>query len=75
MFKWEQVLLLIELWCYQKTYFNEPLLPIRIRTNNIRKNRHFLIDNKQCLCDHGGFRPMMARKAKYIAGNVYNQIN
>ena len=39
----------------------------------IEKNRHFLIDNKQCLCDHGGLHTMIEIKGKYIPGNVNNQ--
>ena len=26
------------------------------------------------LCDHDGLHPMIARKGKYIPGNVYNQM-
>ena len=40
----------------------------------IDKNKHFIVYNKQCLCDHGGFHPMIEIKGKYIPGNVYNRI-
>ena len=30
-----------------------------------------MIDNRQKLCEHGGFHPMIARKGKYIPGKVY----
>ena len=34
------------------------------------KDRHFMIDNRQCLCEHGGLNLMIARKGKYIPVNV-----
>ena len=40
----------------------------------IEKKRHFIIDNKQCLCENGGLHPMIARKGKYIPENVYNNM-
>ena len=40
----------------------------------IEEKRHFLIDNKEYLCDHGGLHPIVSRKVKYIPVNVYNQI-
>ena len=33
-----------------------------------------MIDNKQCLCEHGGLNPMIERKGKYIPGNVQNHM-
>ena len=39
--------------------------------SRIKKKSQFLIDNKQHLCEHGGFHPMTARKVKYIPDNVY----
>ena len=38
------------------------------------EKRHFMIDNKQCLYEHGFLYPIIARKVKYIPGNVYNHI-
>ena len=32
----------------------------------IDERRHFIIDNKKCLFDHGDLRPMKAIKGKYI---------
>ena len=40
----------------------------------IEKKKHFLIENKQCLCDHGGLHPIIEIKGKYIPGNVYNKM-
>ena len=40
----------------------------------IEKKRHFLIDNKKILCDHGGFHTMISRKVQYIPGNAYNNM-
>ena len=42
--------------------------------SRIEKCIHFLIDNKQCLCEHGGLHTMIARKRKYTPGNVYNHV-
>ena len=36
----------------------------------IGKNRQFLIDNRQNLCEHGVLHPMIARKGKYIPGKA-----
>ena len=36
----------------------------------IDKKRQFFIDNKKCLCEHGGLHPMIARKGKYTPGDV-----
>ena len=38
------------------------------------RNRQFLIDNNQCLCENGVLHPMISRQGKYIPGNVYNNI-
>ena len=38
------------------------------------ENRHFIIENKECLCDHGSLHPMKAIKGKYIAEILYNQM-
>ena len=32
------------------------------------------IYNKECLFDHGCFRPMKSRNGKYIPRNLYNQM-
>ena len=40
----------------------------------IDKNRHFLIDNKQWLYEHGGLHPIIPRKVEYIPVNVYNHM-
>ena len=40
----------------------------------IEKKRYFIIDNKQCLFEHGGLHPRISRKGKYIPGNVYNHM-
>ena len=31
-----------------------------------------MIDNKQLVCEHGGLNTIIARKGKYIPGNLYN---
>ena len=46
----------------KKIHLNEPL------------KRNFLIDNKQCLCDHGDLHTMISRMGKYTPGNVYNKM-
>ena len=38
------------------------------------EKRNFIIDNKGCLCDHGGLHTMKSRNGKYIPGNSYNQM-
>ena len=38
----------------------------------IEKKRQFLIDKNQCLCEHGGLNPMIARNGNYVPGNLYN---
>ena len=38
------------------------------------KKRHFIIDNKKLLCEHGVLYPIIAIKRKYIPGNVYNHM-
>ena len=38
------------------------------------ENIHFLIDNKECLCDHVGLNTMKEIKGKYITGDLYNQM-
>ena len=43
-----------------------------LKKNRIEKNIQFLIDNKKCLCEHGGLYKMISRMGKYIPGNVYN---
>ena len=40
------------------------------KQSRIEKKRHFIIDNNQCLYEYGGFNTMIARKGKYIPGNV-----
>ena len=40
--------------------------------SRMEKMRHFMIDNKKYLCEHGGLHPIIERKGKYIPGNVYN---
>ena len=40
----------------------------------MKKNKLFLIDNKQCLCEHGVLHLMVERKGKYIPGNVHNHM-
>ena len=37
------------------------------------ENRHFIIQNKEFLCDNCFLHPMKVRKGKYIPGNLYNQ--
>ena len=34
----------------------------------------YFIDNRQTLCEHGGFNPMIKIKGKYISGKVYNNM-
>ena len=34
------------------------------------KKRHFIIDNKECWCDHGCLHSMKVVKGKYTPGNV-----
>ena len=51
-----------------------PYEHLELEQVRIEKNRCFLIYNKQCLCEHNGLHPMMARKGKYNQGNVYNDI-
>ena len=72
LFKWNKLLLLVEIWWDQKNHINEPLGPLRIRKTRIEKNGHFLINNKQWLCEHGGLHPMIERKVNYIPVNAYN---
>ena len=38
------------------------------------ENRHFIIDNKECLCYHGFLHPIKSRNDKCTPGNLYNQI-
>ena len=47
---------------------------LELEQRRIYKKRHFLIENKPFLCDHGGLHPTIAIKGKYIPGNVYNQM-
>ena len=72
MFKWNKLLLLVELWWAQINYLNEPLWTFRIRKNRNREKIHFLIDNRKILYEHGGLHPMIARKVKYTPRKVYN---
>ena len=37
----------------------------------IDKKIHFIIDNKQCTCDHSVLYPMISRKGKYIPENAF----
>ena len=32
----------------------------------IYEKRNFIIDNKECLCGHGGFHPIIEIKSYYI---------
>ena len=48
-------------------------MPIDNQKKKAQKKRYFIVYNKQCLCDHGGFHPMIERKGKFILDNVYNQ--
>ena len=36
--------------------------------------RHFLIENINFLCYHGGLHPLKSRKGNYIPGNVKNKM-
>ena len=74
MFKWNKLLLLLDIWWAQNNYHNEPLWPFIIRKTIIDKKRQILIDNKQCLCEHGGLHQMISGKGKYIPSSVQNHM-
>ena len=74
MFKWNKLLLLVELWWDQILYLNEPCWTFRIRENKNREQNIFSIDNRKNLCEHGGLHPMIARKGNYIPGKLYNSM-
>ena len=56
-------------WPHDRRYYSNHLESEKII---IEKKRQFLIDYKQCLCEHFVLHPMISRKGKYIPGNVYN---
>ena len=45
-----------------------------LKQARIDKKRHFIIDNKQWLCEHGEFHSMIERKGRYIPVNKYNHM-
>ena len=70
MFKWNKLLLLVDIWWAQIHYLNEPFWTFRTRKTRMENN--VLIDNRQKLCEHGVLHPMIATKGKYTPGKVYN---
>ena len=52
----------------------DPYDRLESEKTRIKKNKPFLIGDNQSLCKHGGLHPMIARKVKYIPGNIYNHM-
>ena len=51
-----------------------PLDHFELEQRRIDEIRKYLIDNKECLCNHSYLHPMKSRKGKYIPDNLYINI-
>ena len=51
-----------------------PYAHLESEKTRIEEERHFMIENKEYLCDYGGLHLMISRKGKYIPGYVYNKM-
>ena len=70
MFKRNNILLLVEIDELKKVIYMNPYDHLESEQSRMEKMRHFMIDNKKYLCEHGGLHPIIERKGKYISGMV-----